>query len=127
MAMKRYSEYRQFNDPARIALYRRSFIYYNEEKLLLSSFFYALNATFFLGVFLIKYRIEYFLSLPFITVMFVWYVAIALKKNSAAQAPEKLYGEKKFLLYVLLVWFLLGALTFIDIPSLQILVEPIKY
>ena len=127
MAMKRYSEYRQFADPARIALYRRSFKYYNEERLLLSSFFYALNATFFLGVFLIKYRIEYFLSLPFITIMFVWYVKIALKKNSAAQAPEKLYGESAFLLYVLFVWILLGSLTVIDLPFLQILVEPVSY
>ena len=127
MAMKRYSEYRQFADPARIALYRKSFKVYNEEKLLLSSFFYALNATFFLGVFLIKYRIEYFLSLPFITVMFVWYVQIALKKNSAAQAPEKLYGERKFLFYVLFVCALLGALTCINLPALQILVEPLQY
>jgi len=127
MAMKRYSEYRQFDDPARIALYRKSFKFYDEEKLLLSSFFYALNATFFLGVFLIKYRIEYFLSLPFITVMFVWYVKIALKKNSAAQAPEKLYGERAFLLYVLFVCALLGALTVIDLPALKILVEPVEY
>jgi 4-hydroxybenzoate polyprenyltransferase len=127
MAMKRYSEYRQFDDPARIALYRKSFKFYDEKKLLLSSFFYALNATFFLGVFLIKYRIEYFLSLPFITVMFVWYMQIALKKNSAAQAPEKLYMERLFLLYVLFVCGLLGVLTFIDLPALQILVEPVKY
>jgi 4-hydroxybenzoate polyprenyltransferase len=127
MAMKRYSEYRQFDDPARIALYRKSFKFYNEEKLLLSSFFYALNATFFLGVFLIKYKIEYFLSLPFITIMFVWYVKIALKKNSAAQAPEKLYGERAFLLYILFLCALLGALTLIDLPALKILVEPVRY
>jgi 4-hydroxybenzoate polyprenyltransferase len=127
MAMKRYSEYRQLADPARISLYRKSFAFYSEEKLLLSSFFYALNATFFLGVFLIKYRIEYFLSLPLITVMFVWYLRIALKKNSAAQAPEKLYGERTFLLYVLLVGVILGALTVIDLPTLSILIEPVRY
>lgn len=127
MAMKRYSEYRQFADPARIALYRKSFKFYDEEKLLLSSFFYALNATFFLGVFLIKYRIEYFLSLPFITVMFVWYMKIAFKKNSAAQAPEKLYGESEFLTYVFGVFLLLCALTFINLPTLQILIEPVRY
>ncbi len=127
MAMKRYSEYRQFPDKARIGLYRKSFKFYDEEKLLLSSLFYALNSVFFLGVFLIKYRIEYFLSLPFITVLFVWYMKIALKKNSAAQAPEKLYSEKSFLLYVLFVCALLGALTFINLPALQILVEPVRY
>ncbi len=127
MAMKRYSEYRQFADPERIALYRKSFKFYSEETLLLSSFFYALNATFFLGVFLIKYRIEYFLSLPFITLMFVWYMKIALKKNSAAQAPEKLYSEGAFLSYVLFVCFLLGVLTYVDLPALQILVEPVRY
>ncbi|MFA4993887.1 MAG: UbiA family prenyltransferase [Bdellovibrionales bacterium] len=127
MAMKRYSEYRQFADPAHLALYRKSFKKYSEGKLLLSSFFYALNATFFLGVFLIKYRIEYFLSLPFITLMFVWYMKISLKEDSAAQAPEKLCGERTFLLYVLFLCALLGALTFIDIPALQTLVEPLQY
>ncbi|MDD3370968.1 MAG: UbiA family prenyltransferase [Alphaproteobacteria bacterium] len=127
MAMKRYSEYRHFADKKRIGQYRKSFKYYNEERLLLSSFFYALNSTFFLGVFLIKYRIEYVLSLPFITVLFVWYFKIAMKENSAAQAPEKLYGESAFLSYAFLVCAFLGALTYLDLPALQILVEPVRY
>ncbi len=127
MAMKRYSEYRQFADPERIALYRKSFKFYDETKLLLSSFFYALNTTFFLGVFLIKYRIEYFLSFPFIAVMFMWYMQIALKKNSAAQAPEKLYAEGRFLSYVLFLCAILLLLTVLDLPSLRILVEPLQY
>ncbi|MDD3029064.1 MAG: UbiA family prenyltransferase [Alphaproteobacteria bacterium] len=127
MAIKRYAEYRQINDPERMALYRRSFKFYNEENLFLSSFFYALNAAFFLGVFLIKYRIEYILALPFIAVLFVWYLKIALKKDSAAQAPEKLYGEGPYLLYLLLVCSFLGFLTFADLPFLQVLVDPVIY
>ena len=38
--------------------YRRSFRYYSERSLLISTFFYAICPVFFLGVFLIKYRIE---------------------------------------------------------------------
>src|SRR5690606_6353933 len=41
MAVKRYSEYRFIDDPARAGLYRNSFRYYSERTLLLSSFFYA--------------------------------------------------------------------------------------
>ena len=64
MAIKRYSEYRGIADPARAALYRRSFAFYSEQSLLLSGFFYALLSACFTGVFLIKYRIEFLLVLP---------------------------------------------------------------
>ena len=38
MTVKRYAEYRFINDPNRAGLYRRSFQFYTEEKLLLSAF-----------------------------------------------------------------------------------------
>ncbi|MGH8605692.1 MAG: UbiA family prenyltransferase, partial [Gammaproteobacteria bacterium] len=62
MGVKRYAEYRFIGDPEQAGMYRLSFRHYTEEKLLLMSFFYALTAAFFLGIFLIKYRIEMVLS-----------------------------------------------------------------
>src|SRR5439155_24871314 len=93
MAIKRYSEYRGIGDPARAALYRRSFARYSEQSLLLSGFFFALCSAFFTAIFLIKYRIEFLLLFPLIATLFTWYVAIGLKRDSAAQAPEKLHRE----------------------------------
>ncbi|MCG6862086.1 MAG: UbiA prenyltransferase family protein [Chromatiaceae bacterium] len=127
MAMKRYAEYRFINNAERATLYRRSFGYYTEEKLLLSSFFYAILSAFFLGIFLIKYRIELIVSLPFFALLYVWYLHIAMKPHSATQAPEKLYREPAFLAYVLFLAGLVGALFFIDLPALNILVEPLRF
>jgi 4-hydroxybenzoate polyprenyltransferase len=127
MAMKRYAEYRFIDDPERAALYRRSFRYYTEEKLLLSSFFYAILSAFFLGIFLIKYRIEFIVSLPFFALLYVWYLHIAMKPHSASQAPERLYREPAFVAYVAFLAFLVGALFFIDLPVLIILVESVSY
>ena len=78
MGVKRYSEYRFINDPERAVLYRKSFQSYTEQTLLLSSFFYALLSSFFLAVFLIKYRIEFVLSFPAFALLFVWYLAIGM-------------------------------------------------
>jgi 4-hydroxybenzoate polyprenyltransferase len=123
MAIKRFAEYRFINDPARAGLYRRSFQFYTEESLLVSSFFYALSCAFFLGVFLIKYRIEFLLCMPFIALMFAWYLIIGMRTHSPAQNPEKLYREKPFMLYVGALVLLISLLFFVDVPWLSFLVE----
>ncbi|WP_419908177.1 UbiA prenyltransferase family protein [Hoeflea sp.] len=123
MAVKRYSEYRFIDDPERAGRYRRSFIYYDEQTLLLSAFFYALTTTLFLGVFLIKYRIEFLIAFPFVAALFVWYFRIGMQPGSVTQSPEKLYKERRFIRYVGLLTLLLTALFFVDIPWLNALVE----
>lgn len=116
MATKRFAEYRMIGDPSVAGLYRKSFAHYTETSLLVSSFFYAMCATFFTGVFMIKYRMEYIIAMPFIFGLFCFYLAIAFKPDSAVQKPEKLYREKKLLIYIAVLVIILIALTFIDIP-----------
>lgn len=124
MAIKRYSEYRGIADPARAALYRRSFAHYSEQSLLLSGFFFALCSAFFTAIFLIKYRIEFLLLFPLIATLFTWYVAIGLKRDSAAQAPEKLHREVAFLCFAAFTFLAAAVLFFIDLPFLRALTEP---
>jgi decaprenyl-phosphate phosphoribosyltransferase len=126
MAVKRYTELRGIADRAAAGRYRRSFLYYTEETLLLSSFFYAVCSSFFLAVFLIKYRIEFLLTFPLFSLMFTWYLAIGLKPNSAAQAPERLFTERRFLAFVGLLCITVAVLFYLDIPLLHIFVEPIS-
>ena len=57
MTIKRFAELRYVKRKTLIK-YRITFKYYSENKLLLKSFFYSLMACFFLGIFLVKYRIE---------------------------------------------------------------------
>lgn len=104
LAIKRYSEFRFIDDPERAGLYRRSFMFYTEQKLLLSSFFYALTSAFFFGVFLIKYKVEFLLTVPFLAFLFVWYMYIGMREDAVTQRPEKLYEEKS----LWLIWFYLA-------------------
>ncbi len=119
MATKRFAEYRFINNPELAGLYRKSFKKYTENSLLISMFFYALTAAFFLGIFLIKNKIELLLSFPFFALLFAWYLKIGLKKDSVVQGPEKLHHEKKFMAYVVFLTILLMALIYFDIPALN--------
>lgn len=119
MATKRFAEYRFIDNPEQAGLYRKSFKFYTENNLLISMFFYALTAAFFLGIFLIKHRVELLISFPFFALLFAWYLKIGLRKDSVVQGPEKLHHEKKFMAYVLVFIVLLMTLLYIDIPALQ--------
>jgi 4-hydroxybenzoate polyprenyltransferase len=123
MAVKRYAEVRYLGDAGQAGRYRKSFTYYGEKTLLLSAFYYALSATFLLGVFLVKYRLEFVIAMPFISALFVWYLHLGMASESVAQAPEKLYRKKLFVSYVCFLAALLIVLAVVDIPSLNILLR----
>lgn len=92
MALKRFSEYRQIGaESAR--LYRRSFVSYSEESLLVSALFYAAAAMLFFGAFLMRYRIEMIFAFPFIALLMAVYFRLAFADDSPVQHPEKLYRE----------------------------------
>lgn len=120
MATKRFSEYRMIGDPELAGKYRRSFRFYSEKLLLITSFFYAMSSVFFIGLFLIKYRVELILFVPVFMGLFCYYFWIAFKEDSAAQKPEKLFRERGLLLYLLILVVLFVILLYVDIPDLQI-------
>lgn len=124
MGIKRFAEYRMIGDPQVAGLYRKSFAHYTEQTLLCSSMFYAFCATFCMGIFLIKYRLEYVLAMPFLFLLFVYYLYIAFKEDSAVQKPEKLYKEKKLIFFVILIVIIFVILTFVNIPILSLFQEP---
>lgn len=123
MATKRFAEYRMINDPERAGLYRKSFRHYTEHSLLISAFFYALAAAFLIGIFMLKYRIEYLLAMPLLFGLFCFYLYIAFKPDSAVQKPEKLYREKKLFVYIIFMVAVMVILTYIRIPALDYFVE----
>jgi decaprenyl-phosphate phosphoribosyltransferase len=127
MGIKRLAEYRFIDDKSTAALYRKSFAHYDDQNLLLSSFFYALCASFFLAIFLIKYRIEFLLSFPLFAALFTWYLALGLKPDSPTQNPEKLFQEKAFMVFVLFLVVAVIALFLIDIPWLRVLLTRLDY
>jgi decaprenyl-phosphate phosphoribosyltransferase len=116
MDVKRFSEYRMIHDKDTASRYRKSFRFYSEKILLCAALFYAMTSSFFVGIFLIKYRVEFLLLMPFIGGLFSYYLGISFKPDSAAQAPEKLYREKGLMIYVLFLIALFLLLLEINIP-----------
>lgn len=123
MATKRYAEYRMIADPELAGKYRKSFKMYSEELLLTSAFFYGMCATFLMGVFLVKYKIEFILLMPFVFLLFCYYIHIAHKPDSAAQKPEKLFQEKGLMLYVAFLILLFLACLKINLPAMEIFTQ----
>ncbi|WP_421943920.1 UbiA family prenyltransferase [Pedobacter sp.] len=119
MATKRFAEFRLIDNPQLAGLYRKSFKFYNEKSLLVSMFFYAITCAFFMGIFLVKDRIELLVSFPFFALLFSWYLKIGLLNDSPVQGSEKLYTRKWFMLYLVLFTILLCILMFVDIPWLH--------
>lgn len=120
MAVKRYAEYRMIGDPKLAGAYRKSFARYTEATLLCSSFYYGLCATFLIGIFLLKYRIEYIVAIPVLFFLFCYYLYIAYKPDSAAQKPEKLFREKKLMILVGVLIVLFVVLTVVEIPVMKV-------
>jgi decaprenyl-phosphate phosphoribosyltransferase len=124
MAMKRFAEYRDIGDPKRAAAYRRSFAYYTEERLLVSVMFYGSSAMLFLGAFIMRYRLELVLSVPFIALVMAMYLFLAFKPDSAVQRPEGLYREPTLMGAVLVCSIVIAILMVVDIPGLSRVFAP---
>jgi len=123
MAAKRLSEFREITaSHGRVVLerYRASFAGYSEISLTVSCFVYALVTSFFLAIFLIKYRVEYLLAVPVLIALFGHYLALSMQPESTAQRPEKLFKERVLIALVglLAVTFLFA--TYVDIPALEV-------
>lgn len=124
MAAKRLSEYREavaLHGKEVLILYRASFAQYGEISLTVSCLFYALLASFFLAIFLIKYRIEYVIVFPFLSVVFAYYLAMSMAAGSAAQRPERLYRETTLVALLVLLGLTFVLATYVDMPFLQAL------
>lgn len=126
MNVKRYSEYRMINNPELAGLYRKSFKYYTENRLLAISLFYGMTAIVALALFIVKYRMEYMIALPFVVALFVYYFMLSYKEDSVVQKPEKLYKEKYLFVLILLIMVVLLVLSFVDINALHIYHYPME-
>jgi 4-hydroxybenzoate polyprenyltransferase len=123
MAAKRYSEYREIvgsHGTELLVRYRASFAGYSEMSLNISCFVYGLLSTFFLAVFLIKYRVEYLVVLPAVIALFGYYLALSTKPASSAQNPETLFRETKLIILVAVLAALFLLATYVDMPLLSV-------
>jgi decaprenyl-phosphate phosphoribosyltransferase len=117
MALKRFSEYRQIGYES-AGKYRRSFLFYTEQSLLVSVLFYAATSMLFFGAFIMRYRMEMIFAFPFIALLMAVYFNLAFQQDSPVQNPEKLYREPRVMALLGLCCLVLGITSFIHLPWL---------
>lgn len=118
MSSKRFAEYRAIADPKAAAAYRRSFQHYDDERLLLSMFFYTASCAMMLGVFIVRYKMELLLSVPLLAGFFAYYLHVSFKPDSPVQNPEKLFRQHGLMLYLAATVVVFFSLLFVDWPLL---------
>ncbi len=124
MTVKRLGEYRRIGDAKIAADYRTSFLYYTEEKLLISTVYYAVVFGLLFGIFITRYRIELLLMIPFIGGFIGYYIRLGFLPDSPTQYPERLYREFGFMVYIMGCVLLTMILLFIDLPFLHDIFTP---
>ncbi|MDD4615538.1 MAG: UbiA prenyltransferase family protein [Alphaproteobacteria bacterium] len=124
MTLKRFAEYRDIANHMVAGDYRKSFRFYSENRLLVSTMFYASASMLFLGAFIMRYKMELIFSFPFVAWVMALYMNLAFKKDSAVQAPEKLYREKGLMVSVGVCSVVMVALFFIKIPGMAAFFAP---
>jgi decaprenyl-phosphate phosphoribosyltransferase len=124
MAVKRFAEFRHIDDPQHAASYRHSFSHYNEERLLVSITYYSVAFGLFFGIFLLRYRIELILSVPFIAGFIAWYIHLGFLIDSPTQYPERLFRQTGFMVYTLVCVMVMIGLLFWNIPLIGSIFVP---
>ncbi|MEM1420157.1 MAG: UbiA family prenyltransferase [Pseudomonadota bacterium] len=122
MNSKRLSEYRDIvasHGNEILSRYRRSFAYYDENKLSVANLVYALCCAFFLAIFLIKYRIELVLLFPCVVALFGAYYSLALQPGSVARKPENLYKTPSLVILAGLTGLVFIFAILVDMPQLE--------
>lgn len=124
MATKRFGEYRRIGDKEVAANYRKSFRHYNEYRLMLSMVYYVSALSLFFGIFLVRYRIELILSVPFLAGFIPMYMRMGYWEDSPVQYPEKLYKQRALVIYSSIVLIILLILLFYDMPIIETMFAP---
>ena len=124
MTVKRFAEFRKIANPEIASAYRKSFKYYTEQRLLVGITYYAVAFGLFCGIFLIRYRIELLLCIPFLAGFIAWYIHLGFLEDSPTQYPEKIYRQKNFMFYTIFLLVFTILMFLIPIHFLRDLFEP---
>lgn len=117
MSAKRISEYKLFrllNYMDNLLRYRKSFSFYNEERLLIQSFVSALMAVFFFTIFSIKWNLNLIVFIPLATIFLAFYLGRVLNQPlNMTETPHSYFGSKGKTIFFLILLFAM-ATFFID-------------
>jgi decaprenyl-phosphate phosphoribosyltransferase len=117
MTLKRLAELKILKDLA--VGYRISFKNWNETKLLTVSLLGVLVGSIFLGIFMVLWRIELVVTVPFLILLIIRYFSLSISASEIAISPEKLYKTPSLVILALLFSLLVLLMTTIEIPYLR--------
>jgi 4-hydroxybenzoate polyprenyltransferase len=115
MAIKRFAELRHIGDAAIASAYRKSFRWYNEERLLASILLYAALFGLFSGIFIARYCFRLAFAAPFVAAWMLVYFRLGLRPNSPAVYPETLWRHRSITISALLTLGMCAFLMFVDL------------
>ena len=126
MNAKRLSEFLYFvslKKENNLKKYRTVYNFYNFQNLNALSLFYACLSISMLTIFIIKYKIEYFLFLPFLVLIYSYYHFLSITKFNEMQESKNLIKMKFLLILSFFLVLLFSLLTFYNFESLNILLK----
>ena len=126
MNVKRYAELRTLTTKEAAINYRKSFEFYTAEKLLSISLFYSMLSFFFIGIFTIRYIVEYLFVAPFLAYLYISYFNLGMQSGNVAESPERLYKEKKLLVLLFSIIFLYFVFSIVNVELLGNLIKPLN-
>lgn len=96
MSAKRISEYKLFKICEKskdLEKYRKSFVFYNEERLLIQAFTAAMLGVFFFTIFSFKWNLNWIVLTPIVVIFLAVYLERVLNKPlSVTETPHKYFG-----------------------------------
>ena len=124
MGLKRFAEYRHIGNAAQAGAYRKSFRWYNEERLLVSILFYTALFGMFSGVFICRYRLELVLATPFVALAMASYFRMGFKPHSPVMNPEELWRYPAIMAPALLAFVVCAFLLFFELSAFKAFFTP---
>lgn len=124
MAVKRFAEFRHIGDADLSNKYRKSFSFYNEERLLVSILFYVALFGMFTGIFIARYRVELVLAIPFVGMAMASYFRMGFKPNSPAMNPEEMWRSPSIMISAGVAFMICLFCLFWDMPFLPAFFSP---
>jgi len=114
MSLKRYSEMMMIDDLNLLHTYRRSFVKWSPEKLLVFAFVGAITSALFSGVLLGRRNLDYVLLFPSFLLIYAEYFKISLALDPASYAPERLMKKSRLKMLGVTNFVLFVAISFSD-------------
>lgn len=111
MAGKRLAELRALGIEKAVH-YRKVFMYYSEQNLGLSVIIYSILSLILFALLSIKFNFLFLLIDAMMALQLYWYYRIVFKPNSVAQNESRIFKEKTFTIYSIIM-VLLGVIIFL--------------